>query len=126
MASGTTSSIMAWVDHTGTCQTGAASHCAMPEPGLKRPLTAMTTIPTSRAAMIGGSRMRGHTEASRKASTMGPATSRSSRTECTRSVPNRRNTAATMPITIGIGTADMARRTHPQSPSTSMSSPVAK
>ena len=76
--------------------------------------------------MIGGSHFRGQTDASRKASTIGPAMARSSRIACTRSMPNRRNTPATMAITIGIGTAAMARRTHPESPSTSMSSPVAK
>ncbi len=43
----------------------------------------------------------------------------------TQSSPNCRNTPATMPITIGIGTAAMARRTSPSAPSAIISRPVA-
>ena len=56
---------------------------------------------------------------------MGAAIQKSSRTARTRSRPKRRNTPATMPITMGIGTASIARRTQPESPSASISTPVA-
>ena len=58
-------------------------------------------------------------------STIGAATAASDPTARTRSVPNRRNTPATMPITIGMGMRSMTRRTQPVSPRTSTSSPVA-
>ena len=61
----------------------------------------------------------------RKAAIIGAAIQKSSRTAYTRPRPKRRNTPATIPITIGIGTACIARRTQPERPSTSMSSPVA-
>jgi hypothetical protein len=40
-------------------------------------------------------------------------------------MPKRRNTPATMPITIGIGTSAIARLTQPDRPSSSISKPVA-
>ena len=43
----------------------------------------------------------------------------------TQSRPKARNTPATMPMTIGIGTACMARCTQPVTPSASISRPVA-
>ncbi len=45
---------------------------------------------------------------------------------CTQSRPNCRNTPATMPITIGIGIACMARCTQPSAPSAIISAPVAR
>ena len=125
MARGTPSSPRACTDPAGACQTGAASHCVEPVPGSNRPLSATATTPTSNATMIGGSHFRGQTDARKKANTIGPAMARSSRIACTRSVPKRRKTPATMAITIGIGTTAMARRTQPERPSTSMRSPVA-
>ena len=44
----------------------------------------------------------------------------------TQSSPNARKTPATMPMTIGIGTARMARCTQPVTPSASISRPVAR
>ena len=43
----------------------------------------------------------------------------------TMSRPKRRNTPATMPMTMGMGTASIARRTQPESPSASIRMPVA-
>ena len=59
------------------------------------------------------------------ASTIGAAIAKSSRTACTRPVPKRRNTPATIAMTIGIGAASVQRRTQPESPSASISTPVA-
>ena len=78
--------------------------------------------------MIGGTHRPsvGRALSSRNTRTIGAATATSDPTARTRSVPNRRNTPATMPITIGIGMRFMTRRTQPVRPRTSISSPVAK
>ncbi len=57
---------------------------------------------------------------------MGAATRGLSRVEVTMSVPKRRNTAATIAITIGMGMAAMARRTTPLIPSARIRSPAVK
>jgi hypothetical protein len=89
---------------------------------------ATVTAPTISAPMIGGSRRpsAGRALSSRNITTIGPATAMSPRSEPTRSIPNRRKTPATMAITIGIGIMAIARRTHPVSPRTVISRPVAK
>ena len=56
---------------------------------------------------------------------MGAAIHASSRSAKIMSRPKRRKTPATMPITIGMGTASIARRTQPESPSASIRTPVA-
>ena len=78
--------------------------------------------------MIGGTHRPSVVQAlsSRNTRTIGAATATSDPRARTRSVPNRRNTPATMPITIGIGMRFMTRRTQPVRPRTSISSPVAK
>ncbi len=91
------------------------------------PTTAITITPTASAPISGGTSRASRCEAPRprNAATIGAATQKSSRIAKTRSRPKRRNTPATMPITIGIGTASIARRTQPDSPSASMRTPVA-
>src|SRR2546423_504926 len=83
--------------------------------------------PTASAPISGGTSRVRRCEApiATNAATIGAAIQKSSRTASTRSRPKRRNTPATMPITIGIGTASIARRSHPDSPSASMRIPVA-
>jgi hypothetical protein len=61
----------------------------------------------------------------RNTTTIGAATATSEPTARTRSVPKRRKTPATMPMTIGIGTRSMNRRTQPVRPRTTTSTPVA-
>ena len=68
---------------------------------------------------------RGDTLSAMKAAVMGAAIQKSSRMAKTRSSPNRRNTPATMPMTMGIGTASMARLTQPLKPRASIRTPVA-
>jgi len=80
------------------------------------------------SAPISGGSMRprrGRALSATNAATMGSAIQRSSLKARTRSRPKRRNTPATIAITIGIGRASIARRTQPVSPSTSMRIPVA-
>ena len=60
------------------------------------------------------------------ASTMGPATTGLVWEEATMSVPKRRNTAATMAMTMGMGMAAMIRRTRPVAPNARMSRPATK
>ena len=92
----------------------------------KRPRTAVAEAPTSSVPMRGGMRLpnAGTAVSSSQPATIGPAIAMSSCNERIRSSPKRRNTPATMPITIGIGTASMARLTQPVTPRTSISTPV--
>ena len=128
IASGTTSSTIAAHDHSGMCTTGRTSSIAPSAAVSTRPSSAAAIAPTSSVPIIGGMRRAsaGSVASSRKATTIGPAIAMSSCSARTRSSPKRRNTPATMPITIGIGTACMARRTQPLAPSTSISTPVAR
>ena len=76
----------------------------------------MTPAPAASATISGGSRAAtaaGTALASRNAAVMAAAIQRSLWKARTQSSPNCRNTPATMPMTIGIGTACMARRTQP-------------
>ena len=57
---------------------------------------------------------------------MGAATTGFAWVEATMSVPNFRNTAATMDMTMGIGTTAMIRRTTPVAPSARTSTPDVK
>ncbi len=84
-------------------------------------------IPMASAPISGGTSRASRCEAliATNAAAIGAAIQNSSRMANTRSRPNRRNTPATMPITIGIGTASIARRTQPDRPSASMRIPVA-
>ncbi len=79
------------------------------------------------AAIRGGSQRltRGTALTARKAAVMAAAMVQSPRKARTQSRPKSRNAPATMPITIGIGIAAMARRTHPERPRRSMRMPVA-
>ena len=67
----------------------------------------------------------GLADSSRKAATIGAAIATSLSSARTMSRPKRRKTPATMPITIGIGSADITRRTQPLAPSTTTSRLVA-
>ena len=60
-----------------------------------------------------------------KASTIGAATATSLCSARTRSSPKRRNTPATIPMTMGMGSHDITRLTQPLAPSTRMSRLVA-
>ncbi len=93
---------------------------------MKRPSTQTAMTPISSAPISGGTArtMRGKAPSARKPATIGAAIQRSSRKANTMSRPKRRNTPATMPITIGIGTASIARRTQPEKPSASIRMPV--
>ena len=127
MANGTTSSIIAASDHTGACTTGRASSKPPSADAPTRPSTAAASAPTRSAPISGGMRRprAGSADRTRKATTIGPATARSPCSARTRSRPKRRNTPATMPMTIGIGTACIARLTQPDAPSARIRSPVA-
>ncbi len=83
--------------------------------------------PTTSAPISGGSRRPAALQAdsSKKVAIIGTASNQASRTAITRSVPKRRNTPATMPITIAIGIASINRRTQPNRPRTSIRTPVA-
>ena len=88
---------------------------------------ATAIAPTSSAPRIGGIRWPspGNVASTKNTTTIGTATA-ASPSECTRSMPNRRKIPATMAITIGIGIKSITRRTHPVSPRTRISTPVAK
>ena len=119
IASGTTSSTIACTDHCGTWSTGAASHCVVAGRGSNRPDSATATAPTTSAPMIGRQPRppSGHaTEQQEHQHHRGGDRERRRRSARTRSVPKRRNTPATMPMTIGIGMAAIARRTQPVRP----------
>ena len=109
------------------CRRGAASSGTWSRPGANVPVAAMTPAPATSATISGGNRSTsaGKAPASRNARVMGAAIQGSLRKACTQSSPNCRNTPATMPMTIGIGNACMARRTHPVAPRISISRPVA-
>jgi len=106
---------------------GAANASSAPAGGLKAPSHHKASAPTASAPMSGGSARasRGAALKAKNAAVIGAAIHSASRKARTRSTPKRRNTPATIAMTIGIGTASMARRTQPESPSTSISRPVA-
>ena len=62
----------------------------------------------------------------KKTAVIGPASQNSFRTASTQSVPNFRNTPATIAITIGVGKAAITTRTQPVTPSSNISAPVAR
>ena len=127
IASGTTSSTSAPMLHTGACTTGAAKAKLCTTEASTRPSRPMAIAPTTSAPITGGIRLP-HTvlaDSSRKATTIGPAMPTSLCSARTRSSPKRRNTPATMPITMGIGSDDISRLTQPLAPSTSISALVA-
>ena len=128
IASGTTSSTMAVNENSGRWSRGSASRGTWSRPGAKVPVAAMTPAPAASATISGGRRAEsaaGAAPASRNAAVIVAAITGSLWNARTQSSPNCRNTPATMPITIGIGNACMARRTHPVAPSTSIRTPVA-
>src|SRR6185295_3870473 len=128
MASGTTSSTVAAHENSGTYRFGAASVNSAAAGGLNAPRTPMASAPAIRAPMSGGSTLESLGRAARRANAavIGRAIHGWSRKASTRSTPKRRNTPATIAITIGIGTASIARRTQPDRPSRSISTPVAR
>ncbi len=95
--------------------------------GAKVPSTAIITVPAASAPISGGRRrpIAGSALSARNTAIIGAAIQKSSRTAKTRSSPKRRNTPATIAITIGIGRTFIARATQPAQPSTSISAPVA-
>jgi hypothetical protein len=119
MARGTTSSIIAASDHAGACTTGRTIWKLPSADVSMRPSTATTSAPTSSAPISGGMRRprAGSADKAKKATTIGAAIAGSLCNARTRSRPKRRNTPATMPMTIGIGTACIARLTQPDAPS---------
>src|SRR5438067_2347777 len=78
----------------------------------------MATAPTIRAAINGGMARprRGNAVSARNTAVIGAAIASASRKASTRSMPKRRNTPATIAMTIGIGTACIARRTPAREP----------
>ena len=62
----------------------------------------------------------------RQTTVMESAMVRSSRNAVTRPMPKRRKTPATMAMTMGMGTASIARRTHPERPRRTITSPAAR
>ena len=94
--------------------------------GATKPPSARSPLaPTAIATISGGIRAAspGHMLTSRKAAVIGAAIHTPASSARTQSSPNCRKTPATMPMTIGIGTASMARRTKPVRPSASISRP---
>ena len=125
IASGTTSSTIACQENAGRYRVGGAMVSISWFFESKLPVRKIATAPTINAPINGGSIRPSFLEKERRinARTIGAAIAMSSRTACTRPVPNRRNTPATIAITIGIGAASMQRRTQPVSPSASISAP---
>jgi hypothetical protein len=95
-------------------------------PAAKRPSMSAAPTPTSKAPINGGMRRpsAGATLSTIQVMAIGPAITKSSCKARTRSSPKRRKTPATIPITIGIGTAAIARRTQPVILSTNINEPV--
>ncbi len=128
IASGMTSSTIARHENSGAYRLGWASTCSDPPCEWNLPRRVIAAAPT-KSAPISGGRRRDHPAdalSARKATIIGAAIQKSSRTAYTKPRPKRRKTPATIPITIGIGTACIARRTQPDRPSASMSPPVAR
>ena len=127
IASGTTSSTSAPSDHTGACTTGWAKARLPSVEVSTRPSAPISSAPISKAPITGGMRFAhaGLADSSRKAMIIGAAIATSLSSARTMSSPKRRNTPATMPITIGIGSADITRLTQPLAPITSTSRLVA-
>ena len=127
MASGNTNSTSAPTDHTGVCTKGCAQ---LKWPSVlvsMRPNSAMASAPTSMAPRMGGMRLpsAGAADSSRNTTTIGAVIHTSACSERTKSSPKRRNTPATMPITIGMGNDDINRFTQPLKPSSKISALVA-
>ncbi len=99
-----------------------------PSWGENWPLAATARHPTARVPSTGGRNLprAGTAVRTRNATTMGAATTGFVWVEATMSVPNFRNTAATIAMTIGIGTAAMIRRTIPVAPGARTRSPEVK
>ena len=128
IANGTTSSSMAGQENAGARICGAASTAVVSRPGAKAPVCQMASAPTASAAIRGGMReaTAGEMLTSRYTAVIGAAIQKPSRKRAPSRDRMSRNTPATMPITIGIGIACMARRTQPVRPSAVMSNPVAR
>ena len=128
IASGMTSSTSAIQENCGAYRFGAAKANSVPCAGLNVPASAMTSAPAASAAMSGGTARprRGTRLKASQTTHMESAIAISSRKACTSPIPKRRKTPATIAITIGIGTACIARRTQPERPSRSMTTPVAR
>src|SRR6478736_9086157 len=126
-ARGTTSS--SWEAHVnaGAVKTGVA-RSGPPGGKLNCPLAATARQPATRVPRTGGRYLPslGTAVRTRNAATIGAATAGLSWVDATMSVPNFRNTAATMAITSGIGTNAMALRTTPVAPSARISTPEVK
>ena len=127
IASGTTSSTIAAHDHCGACSTGRTSSSVPSAAAFIRPRNKIIAMPISNAPIKGGMRLpsAGIVESSNHPITIGAATATSAFNARTRSSPKRRNTPATMPITIGIGSHCIARLTQPVAPRITISAPVA-
>ena len=127
MARGITSSSMAANDHTGAVCTGCASASAPTPAASNRPDRATARAPTSKAPITGGRRrpQSARADSSKKAATMGAAMAASLCKARTMSRPKRKKTPATMPITMGMGSAAITRLTQPLSPSTKIRALVA-
>ncbi len=128
IASGTTSSTIAPHEKSGRWNCGAASICTWARSCVSSPIWCMTAAPVTSATISGGSHLAsfGTALTTRKAAVMAAAIARSLAKACTQSRPNCRNTPATMPMTIGIGIARIARCTQPSAPSAIISAPVAR
>src|SRR5690606_20038259 len=113
IASGTTSSRIADHVNCGAVNTGAAKTALSVPDGENRPDSATAPTPASRAPRIGGIHLpRTATELSRrKTITIGAAIATSDPSAATRSMPNFRNTPATIAMTMGMGSASITRRT---------------
>ncbi len=122
MASGTTNSSSAAHDHTGAVTSGCA-HCHTARLALpQRSPSAIASTPTNKAPITGGilRPQLGSAESVMKASTMGAAMATSLPRARTKSSPKRKNTPATMPITMGMGKTDITRLTQPLMPSSAI------
>lgn len=128
MASGTTSSTIAESENLGTYRLGCARLIEAATSGFEVPRIRIATAPTMSAPTRGGMKRasRGDALSARNVAAIGAAIQKSSRMANTRSRPKRRNTPATMPMTMGMGIASIERRIQPLKPRSSISTPVAK
>ena len=85
------------------------------------PDTATAKAPTNKAPMTGGRRLpqSARTESNKNTATIGAAMATSLCSARTMSRPKRKNTPATMPMTMGMGKAAIKRLTQPLKPNTS-------
>ena len=79
----------------------------------------MASTPTNKAPITGGilRPQLGSADSAMNTSTMGAAMATSLSRARTKSSPKRKNTPATMPITMGMGSTDITRLTQPLRPS---------